>query len=516
VHNNFFFLKELSTVLKQKLADFTLVSCFSQNKEELIIELNNSKNSFLIKASLQSGFCCLSFPSEFNRARKNSVDLFPSLILKKVIGVRQFENERSFSLKFEGERQLLFKMHGNRANIILFENGIATALFRNHLQADLEIKLPELDRTIDWSKENFLVCQERLKEIYFTFGKETWYWLDEEGFAEVNADQKWKLIEKALKLLNSPDYFIVEYKGKLIFSLLPFGKIITRIREPIEAVTEFFSLHAVSNAFSSEKSQALKQLLTQRSTCSNFVAKNKQKLDELINDTHYQMWADLIMANMNQIKSGVDSVTVHNFYDDNKPISIKLKKDCTPQKNAEIFYRKGKNQQIEIGKLKDSIAAKEKVMARLESQITAIESSNDLKELRKIIGETASSPKKEKQPKLPPYSEVEFKGFKIWIGRNAESNDVLTLKHSFKEDLWLHAKDVAGSHVLIKHQSGKSFPKDVIERAAQLAAFHSKRKNESLCPVTVTPKKFVRKRKGDPAGTVVVEREEVVLVEPLK
>ena len=68
--------------------------------------------------------------------------------------------------------------------------------------------------------------------------------------------------------------------------------------------------------------------------------------------------------------------------------------------------------------------------------------------------------------------------------------------------------------MVIKYQSGKKFPKDVIERAAQLAAFNSKRKTESLCPVAYTPKKYVRKRKGDPAGAMVVEREEVILVEP--
>jgi predicted ribosome quality control (RQC) complex YloA/Tae2 family protein len=68
--------------------------------------------------------------------------------------------------------------------------------------------------------------------------------------------------------------------------------------------------------------------------------------------------------------------------------------------------------------------------------------------------------------------------------------------------------------VLIKRQSGENYPKDVIEYAASLAAANSKRKNESLCPVVVTPKKFVRKRKGDPPGVVVVEREEVVMVEP--
>jgi predicted ribosome quality control (RQC) complex YloA/Tae2 family protein len=97
--------------------------------------------------------------------------------------------------------------------------------------------------------------------------------------------------------------------------------------------------------------------------------------------------------------------------------------------------------------------------------------------LRKITGSLEIAPEKEKQGASLPYREVEFNGYKIWIGKNAQNNDTLTLKYGYKEDLWLHAKDVAGSHVLIKHQAGKNFPKDVIERAAQLAAYYSKRKN---------------------------------------
>jgi predicted ribosome quality control (RQC) complex YloA/Tae2 family protein len=138
-----------------------------------------------------------------------------------------------------------------------------------------------------------------------------------------------------------------------------------------------------------------------------------------------------------------------------------------------------------------------------------------LKSLRKASG-NLDLVEKEKQTAPLPYREVEYNGYKIWIGKNAQSNDTLTLRYGYKEDLWLHAKDVSGSHVLLKHQAGKNFPKDIIEHAAQLAAYYSKRKNESLCPVTVTPRKYVRKRKGDPAGMVVVEREEVIMVEPKK
>jgi predicted ribosome quality control (RQC) complex YloA/Tae2 family protein len=81
--------------------------------------------------------------------------------------------------------------------------------------------------------------------------------------------------------------------------------------------------------------------------------------------------------------------------------------------------------------------------------------------------------------------------------------------------LWLHAKDVSGSHVIIKYQAGKNFPEPVIERAAGLAAFFSKLRTDSLCPVIVTPKKYVRKPKGLPEGAVVVDREKVLMVVPI-
>ncbi|HEY9488598.1 MAG TPA: NFACT RNA binding domain-containing protein, partial [Chryseosolibacter sp.] len=139
----------------------------------------------------------------------------------------------------------------------------------------------------------------------------------------------------------------------------------------------------------------------------------------------------------------------------------------------------------------------------------------DLKSLRNLKLAIGSEQDKTDAASTP-FHEFHLRDFRILVGKNAQNNDLLTFKHSYKEDLWLHAKDVSGSHVLIKFQAGKQFPKDVIEYAASLAAFNSKRKTDTLCPVIVTPKKFVRKRKGDPAGAVVVEREKIVMVEPLK
>ena len=100
------------------------------------------------------------------------------------------------------------------------------------------------------------------------------------------------------------------------------------------------------------------------------------------------------------------------------------------------------------------------------------------------------------------------------LGKNAKANDELTLKVARKNDLWLHAKDVAGSHVIIRQKPGQNYPKHIIEKAASIAAANSKRKTDTLCPVIFTEKKFVRKIKGAPAGQVIVEKEEVVMVKP--
>ena len=513
MHNNYFFLKQLSVTLQSRLEGFTLVSCFSQNKDELILEFNNATDSFFIKASLLTSFNCLTFPVGFHRARKNSIDLFINTLILKVKSVRQFNNERSFAIELENNFRILFKMHGGQSNIILFEGSKVKEIFKNRMIADLELNYNQLDRIIDWSKEGFLENLATLESYYFTFGKQVWEYLYENGFKSEPVDGQWKLREDLLQKLERPTYSIQPKSGRLIFSLLPSSHPVKQFSDPIEAINEFFYLFTSSVNFGSEKNKIVSQLNTQLQGAEKYIQKNQQKLTELTEINTYQAWGDLIMANMHTITQGMGKVVVEDFYHDNKPIEIKLNREWNAQKNAEVFYRKSKNQQIEINKLKETIEAKQREIEKLMRQLNEINEELEIKGLRKKI-EVVGKPMKEKQTAPLPYHEFEFKDFKILVGRNAEANDLLTFKYSFKDDLWLHAKDVAGSHVLIKFQSGKNFPKDVIERAAELAAYNSKRKTDSLCPVVFTPKKFVRKRKGDPAGAVVVEKESVVMVVP--
>lgn len=152
-------------------------------------------------------------------------------------------------------------------------------------------------------------------------------------------------------------------------------------------------------------------------------------------------------------------------------------------------------------------------MKEAESKLEEIASAEDIKAIKKLIKQNPVKERAQVELKVP-YKKFEYGGFTILVGKGARENDELTLKYAKKNDLWLHAKDVTGSHVVLKQQSSKPFPQDVVEKAAQAAAFYSKRKSDSLSPVIVTPKKFIRKPKGLPPGMVHIDKEETILVKP--
>ncbi|MDH5365718.1 MAG: NFACT RNA binding domain-containing protein [Cyclobacteriaceae bacterium] len=516
MHNNYYFLKHLSKELEENLLGYELIEIFSQNKDELILGFVGNNTSFYIKAHLQSDFCCLYFTEEFQRSRKNSVNLFKVAIHKKVIAIRQFKNERCFSVELEENFRLLFKMHGNRSNIILFNKNTVISLFKNSLKQDLSINIDELDREIDQSFKAFIQHDSNYIKLFPTFGKLPAQYLKTNNYLSLEQDKQWECIQNLLSEFNKSNYYIIESNGIITLSLMKMGEIKEEVQSPIEAINSFYLKYIRTNHFNKEKKQAIGYLEKKKKQTENYIIKTSKKLEEILKSTNHEILANIIMANLHQIPLHVNKVSLTNFYD-NSEIIIKLNAKLSPQKNAENYYRKSKNQKIEIQNLKEAISKKNKNISLYTERLNTISSCDNISDLRKLLKEKSfqsSSSKNHKE--MLPYHNLSFDGFSIWIGKNAKNNDVLTQKLAWKEDLWLHAKDVSGSHVIIKHQSGKNVPKHVIEKAAKWAAFYSKRKTESLCPVIVTPKKFVRKPKGLPSGAVVVDKEEVILVTPEK
>ena len=514
MHNHYYLLRQLSAALDKRLNGFTLVSCFSQDKDELVIEFNDSRTSFFLKASLLPDIQCLSCPTTFRRARKNSIDLFNEVIMQRVTAVHPFLNERSLGVHLEGDYQLVFKMHGKQGNVLLFHGDRVVSVFRHNLPADSALKPQDLNRDIDWSREAFLSDPSGARTRFSTFGKVVWDYLEEKGLSGLLPAQQWTLIRETLDLLESPAYYLTETASGWRLLLLPPKGTHEKFTDPVVALSTFFTRFQARASFDREKASLLATIRGRLNQGQVYASKSRERLAEIAADDHYSRWADLIMANLHQLRPGLTECALEDFHQPGTQITVKLRKELSPQKNAEVYYRKAKNQHIETRKLTESLAQKEEELAHLGALEKEVLSAADHDQLRPASSFLEQKVKARIARESMPYHEHEYKGYKIRVGKNAAANDELTQRHTSKDDLWLHARDVAGSHVVIRHQAGKNYPKEVIAYAAALAAYHSKRRTDTLCPVTVTPVKYVRKRKGDPPGMVVVQREEVVMAEP--
>jgi predicted ribosome quality control (RQC) complex YloA/Tae2 family protein len=441
------------------------------------------------------------------------VNLFPQIVGEQIDDVVLYENERCFSIIFNNNYSLLFKMHGNRANLIVFTDDLAVDLFKHNFPNDLEIKLSSLDRPIEQTEAAFIEHKGDYTKLYPTFGKLIKKYFEESDYRKKNVREQWEVLEILSADINKPKkFYTIKWLGDIYFSLIELGEIIAENQSAIEALTSFYYYYSKEQYVYKEKQLLLRQLEKKKSQFINYLKKSSQKLDDIINKPGYNQLADIIMANMHQIPAHSKSVELFNFYTDSM-ITILLKEQLSPQKNAENLYRKSKNQQIEINQLKKAIEHKDKELLHISKEIEEIKAAEDVKSIKKLSKKNKPASYNQVEVRVP-YKRFETNGFVILVGKGARENDELTLKYAKKEDLWLHAKDVTGSHVVLKHQSNKNFPMEVIEKAAQLAAYYSKRKTDSLVPVITTQKKYVRKPKGLPPGKVHIDKEETILVSP--
>jgi predicted ribosome quality control (RQC) complex YloA/Tae2 family protein len=549
MHTNYYFLRQLAPVLKSLLAgqltDYSdgnatgaglrFMACFSQDRDEVVLVFAQARGKinyykpFYIKATLRPDFSGLLFPETVQRARTNSIDLFESIIgeigqERAVVEVKAFLNERCLAIRLEDDFALVFKFFGNRPNLLAFRGDQVIDLFNRQLATDEQLILSRFDRPIDQSFTAFQQAGLNYRKLFPTFGKVVNEWLNEkltEGPQPKTVEEQWAIIQDTLRQLDQPTYYLTRLHHKPTLSLLPVGEIRQTFTDPIDATNRFFITYNGLSVFEHEKATLLRLLEKRRKRAESQIEASMQRLLSREEGASHEEMGHILMANLHDISptDGTklpERLTLYDFYRD-QSITIKLKPDISPQKNAENYYRKAKNEKLEEQHLTNQITYREEELVRINQQKAEIETLQTLKELRRytkqhnLLSEGSGSGNYD-SPQL--FKEITYETFRILIGRNAKNNDLLTQKYAYKDDLWLHARDVSGSHVVVKYQSGKPFPRSVVERAAELAAWYSKRRTDSLCPVIVTPKKYVRKPKGLAEGQVLVEKEDVVLVVP--
>src|SRR5690606_2038121 len=168
-------------------------------------------------------------------------------------------------------------------------------------------------------------------------------------------DEQWKLLSDVLKQLeDSRDFYITKVNAKPTLSLLNLGEVDLHTNDPIEAINHFFKLYTRDYYLEREKQVIEKQLEQIYNKTISYIKKSESKLVEIQSGLGYDKIADIIMANLHQIPPRATTIELFNFYS-NEQIKIKLNKALSPQKNAENFYRKSKNQKIEIENLQKNI-----------------------------------------------------------------------------------------------------------------------------------------------------------------
>ena len=516
MHNNHFFLRILAQQLRQILTYARLKQCFSKEKDELVIGFERQTgDDFWIKCCFSPQFSTLQFPTQFHRAGRNSIDLFSDLLLHEVQDVYVFENERAIGLDFLGQQTLVLKLFGNRSNVILFQEGEHVAQFQKKLGKDYELNLPALHRSISQDFDAFELANGDYKALYPTLGKEGSAYLDAMGYPNKSLEAQWDLLQDTLQNLEEPLISIIETTKGIGLTIFPIhGEALFQSHDAVDALNQFYSLHYSIGEFRREKSALLELLTKQRIKAIHYLESLTKQQHVRETNLAYEEIGNILMAFLHLIPAGAKSVVLEDFYHSGT-IQIKLNPLLSGPENAENYYRKAKNYVKEIAHWQANVDRKHAEIALLSEQLSQISLAENRKQLKPYLPLVRANPVAVTDTPDLPFKQFETDGWQIWVGKNAKNNDLLTLKYAKKFDIWLHARDVSGSHVIIRNPQQKTVPKHIIEKAAELAAYFSKRATESLCPVIVTAKKYVRKTKDLLPGQVIVDREEeVVLVKP--
>jgi predicted ribosome quality control (RQC) complex YloA/Tae2 family protein len=242
-------------------------------------------------------------------------------------------------------------------------------------------------------------------------------------------------------------------------------------------------------------------------------------LEKGSSEEKYNKFGNLLLINLSSIKKGMKEIEVEDIYIDSEKIKIKLDPLLAPKQNTDRYFEKARNEKIRLLKSTQLYDATEKKYSELLSINKLLELPGTNKELNEImkklkIKEKAQTEQKDDISKKFKQYFINNK-YRVYVGKDSKNNDLLTTKFAKQNDLWFHARSVSGSHVVLRVDNTKEpVPKDILRKAASLAAFHSKAKTAGLVPVSYCFKKYVVKKKSMPVGQVILLREQSLLVKP--
>ena len=292
-----------------------------------------------------------------------------------------------------------------------------------------------------------------------------------------------------------------------------------------DALTAYYDAITLNESIASER-RSLTQALTKQENLLQRKAEGLHTdLERAEKADDYRIQGELILANLHAITRGQKQVELQNYYSSElEMLSIPLNPERSPSENAQAYfkrYTKAKRGRSRIQQLISDVEADQETLRLYASKLEAADTLDALQRLRTEFVANgylkASHRGKQKQEVSdgPFRRYTSSNGFQIYVGRNSQSNDLLLRQIAKPRDMWLHAKQIHGSHVIIRNpENRQDIPMPTLLQAAQLAAYYSKAHHASNVPVDYTWARYVVKRKGNVAGYVHYTREKTLYVEP--
>lgn len=291
--------------------------------------------------------------------------------------------------------------------------------------------------------------------------------------------------------------------------------------------TAYPTLSELLDAYYAQKSEAdrTKELAGQvLQVVNNELKKDRRKvkklnreLDDAARADYYRIRGEILTTYLGKLRAGMDKIDLPNFYDDNKPLTIKLQPELSPSRNAQRYFTR-------YDKLKKSVAYVNEQLAKTKDEINYLQNIKDqldfavpadVKDMKLELQQEGYLKKqhkgRRKQKVSKPAQFHTSDGTLVMVGKNNLQNDRLSFKIANKNDTWLHVKDMPGSHVVIRDAN----PSDqTILEAAQLAAYFSKARNSDNVPVDYLKVKQLHKPNGAKPGFVTFRNQKTLAVTP--
>ena len=562
--------------LSDKILGGKIDKIYQQEADEILLLIRNKgeNHKLLLSASSNNPRIYL---TEYSKENPSSPPMFCMLLRKhltggKILNIEQYEMDRIVSIDISSrdelgeftEKRLVIEIMGKHSNIILIEKDsskIIDSIKRvpEHISRVRQIypglvyeNPPKGDKVnpLKVEKNDFLDLINKedknlqiFKFFYFNFlgispliGREIC------SMANIDIDRTINSLftDDLEKLYDNFNIIITQVKDKEFTPLYlktnekdikafhavkieQFGLKNIHYHDSMSFILDIYYRNKDIQDRIKQKTQSIrKNMKNKLDRAKSKLEKQNMELNESKDREKYKVYGDILSANLHQIPKGLTEVELKNFYsEDLDAIKIPLDPKISPAINAQRYYKRYQKLKNANNLLKRQIRESKNEIEYLDNVIYNIDTSTEIYEIDEIKDELISegyikrnTKKKIQKKKLSkPRHYISSDNIDIFVGRNNRQNDILTMKTTHKEDIWLHVQKKPGSHVIIKTE-GKEVPDSTLEEAAILAAYYSKAQNSKNVLVDYTERKHVKKTKGAKLGMVIYENFNSINVNP--